>query len=122
MNNDFTVNTPELNENFPNWEIYDTTAVGSKLPMEWNIDRGNSDGMNTIEMVLYNYLLSCSWMCPDKTGTEVAHFIRIDFDDLVLVLNCGKSALRSAINGLKGKKYIVVLHEVGKANAYLALP
>ena len=124
MRTDYFINTIEFTETFPKFEINDCTVEGSRLPMKWNIERGSADGMNTLDMVLYNFFIENTGICPknihDINSDEVATFIRIEASELAWLMNCGKDALRASIERLKGQELLWVLHEVGKANAYLA--
>lgn len=124
MRTDYFINSEDFIQTFPKFEIKDCTCNGSRLPMEWGIDRGNADGMNTLDMVLYNFFINNTGICPedisDIHSEEVATFIRIYTSDLAFLMNCGKSALEASIGRLKGQELLWVLHEVGKANAYLA--
>lgn len=124
MRTDYFINSEDFIETFPKFEIKDCTGMGSRLPMEWEIDRGIADDMNTLDMVLYNFFIDNTGICPeDKSdihSEEVATFIRIDASDLAYLMNCGRTALKASIDRLKGQELLWVLHEVGKANAYLA--
>jgi hypothetical protein len=124
MRTDYFINTVEFTETFPKFEIKDCTVEGGRLPMMWKIDRSIADDMNTLDMMFYNFLLDNTGIVPkdksDVDSDEVATFIRIEASELAWLMNCGKDALRASIDRLKGQELLWVLHEVGKANAYLA--
>ena len=117
MKSFYNINDPEFEEIFHGYSIKDLSVQGRKLPFKWQVNRDMADGMNTLDMVLYNLFL-------EQTGFFFPSFkpvfLRIDRDDLMYLMNCGAYSLSASIKRLQEKKCLVVLQEVGKENAYLA--